>query len=413
MIYAYYQRYILIIFSSLVLLFSFSLGSLAQEADGAKLFQANCLQCHSVGKGVVIGPDLKDINKRHSEDWLIKWIKNSREIINSGDKYAVDLFNQYKVEMPAFALPDNEVKAILAYIKTESEKAPVVKTKDPIDGEKEAGSGTDWVMVLFFIAAVLLVIISILSKVKKALSKAVRERQGLPEPIELPTSQKIKLWIRGNKKLIAISLTILVLIGLKESWDALAGIGVSQGYQPEQPIAFSHKIHAGENGISCIYCHSGAEKSKTAGIPSAAVCMNCHKGIKEGTNTGTEEIAKIYKALDYDPATQTYGNNPKPIKWVRVHNLPDLAYFNHSQHVKVGGIECQTCHGKVEEMTVAMQHSKLTMGWCIDCHRNTEVKMADNHYYDRLHANLIKKYGKDAKFTVESIGGTECARCHY
>ena len=141
--------------------------------------------------------------------------------------------------------------------------------------------------------------------------------------------------------------------------------------------------------------------------------MNCHKGIQQGTTTGKDEIAKIYKALDYDPATQKYGDNPKPIQWIRVHNLPDFAYFNHSQHVKVGGIQCQTCHGKVEEMTVAQQHAPLTMVWCIDCHKSTEVKMKDNHYYDDLHAKLMKTMGKDAKITVDKIGGLECSRCHY
>jgi hypothetical protein len=141
--------------------------------------------------------------------------------------------------------------------------------------------------------------------------------------------------------------------------------------------------------------------------------MNCHKGIKEGTLTGTTEISKIYAALDYNPETQTYGPNPKPIKWTRVHNLPDFAYFNHSQHVKVGGVMCQTCHGPVEEMTVAKQFAPLTMSWCINCHRETEVKMAGNHYYDKYHKYLSNKYGADAKITVEKIGGTECGRCHY
>ena len=148
-------------------------------------------------------------------------------------------------------------------------------------------------------------------------------------------------------------------------------IGISQGYQPDQPIAYSHKLHAGEMQISCIYCHSGAERGKTAGIPSANVCMNCHKFVRKGPTTGTAEIAKIYKALDYDPDKGTYGPNQKPIQWVRVHNLPDFAYFNHSQHFVVGKIACQTCHGQVQDsMTVAMQYSPLTMQWCINCHRD-------------------------------------------
>ena len=142
--------------------------------------------------------------------------------------------------------------------------------------------------------------------------------------------------------------------------------------------------------------------------------MNCHKFIKSGPTTGTEEIAKIYTALDYDPDKGTYGPNPKPIQWVRVHNLPDLAYFNHAQHYVVGKIECQTCHGPVQDsMGVASQYSPLTMVWCIDCHKKTEVKMAGNGYYDQFHKELMAKHQEDTLLTVEDIGGTECARCHY
>ena len=193
-------------------------------------------------------------------------------------------------------------------------------------------------------------------------------------------------------------------------WLAL---GVYEGYQPAQPIKFSHKLHAGDNGISCVYCHSGATKSRHANIPSANVCMNCHKAVKKGPKYGEKEIAKIYAALDYDPKTQKYGPDQKPIQWVRVHNLPDLAYFNHAQHYNVGGIECQTCHGPVEEMEELYQHAELTMGWCIDCHRNTEVNVEGNEYYTALHEEFKEKHGADALFTVEEIGGLECARCHY
>jgi hypothetical protein len=218
--------------------------------------------------------------------------------------------------------------------------------------------------------------------------------------------------MKNHKKIVALILIVLVSYGSYVGWYALKGIGVTQGYTPDQPIAFSHKIHAGDNAISCIYCHSGAEKGKTAGVPSANVCMNCHKAIKSGTTTGTEEIAKIYKALDWDPNTGTYGKNQKPIVWTRVHNLPDLAYFNHSQHVVVGKVECQACHGDVKEMTVATQFAPLTMGWCINCHRTTPVQMKGNHYYDSLHVQLAKKHGTDT-LTVDKIGGMECSRCHY
>jgi len=143
------------------------------------------------------------------------------------------------------------------------------------------------------------------------------------------------------------------------------------------------------------------------------VCMNCHKYVQEGPKYGKDEIAKIYKAVGWDKDKQTYTGKTKPIQWVRIHNLPDLAYFNHAQHVKVGKVECQTCHGEVEKMEEMKQASPLTMGWCINCHRQTEVKMEGNGYYNELHEKLKKQYGPDAKLTVDKIGGLECARCHY
>jgi hypothetical protein len=129
--------------------------------------------------------------------------------------------------------------------------------------------------------------------------------------------------------------------------------------------------------------------------------MNCHNQIRQGTNTGDVEIGKLVKA---------YEEN-KPIEWVRIHNLPDLAYFNHSQHVNVGGIECQTCHGPVETMDVVRQHSLLTMGWCIDCHRKTDVNTRGNAYYDKLIE--IHRQNNTTPMKVEDIGGLECSKCHY
>jgi hypothetical protein len=160
-------------------------------------------------------------------------------------------------------------------------------------------------------------------------------------------------------------------------------------------------LHAGEYGIECEYCHSGATKSKNAWIPSANVCMNCHKLINEGPKYGTEEIQKIYDAIGFDPATKQYieGYEQKPIEWVRIHNLPDHAYFNHAQHVVVGGLECQTCHGPIEEMEVVYQYSTLGMGWCINCHREEKVKTLGKENPEGL--------------TVEDMGGLDCARCHY
>src|SRR5690349_1865105 len=195
---------------------------------------------------------------------------------------------------------------------------------------------------------------------------------------------------------------IVAALGFKAVINGLYGIGIQQGYAPKQPIAFSHKIHAGQYEIDCKYCHTGVTKGKNATIPSVNICMNCHNQIKSGTLTGENEIGKIVRAF----------NENKPIKWVRVHNLPDLAYFNHSQHVVVGNIQCETCHGPIQEMDVVRQHSLLTMGWCIDCHRTTNINNQGNAYYDKL-MELHKANGKGDKMTVEEIGGLECSKCHY
>jgi hypothetical protein len=175
-------------------------------------------------------------------------------------------------------------------------------------------------------------------------------------------------------------------------------VGIQQGYQPTQPIAFSHALHAGQYEINCNYCHTSVYKSKNANIPSANICMNCHSQIKKES----PEIQKIYRAIE----------NNKPIEWVRIHNLPDLAYFNHSQHTQVGKIECQTCHGPIQTMDVVYQYSPLTMGWCINCHRETPLNTEGNKYYDNL-VKLHDQANKGAAFTVSSNGGTECSKCHY
>ncbi len=399
--------------SFFVLIFT-TLSQVQAQPDGAALFKGQCAQCHSLGDNKIIGPGLKNVHTRHDEAWLLSWTKNSTAMIKAGDPKAVKLFEDYnKVAMPSFALTDDEIKAIYAHIKAEGEKVPAapVAGAPGAPGGVPAEPGFPWVM--WSVLATLVVLFLVLGKVKEGLERALRVKQGLPDPTPVTSKQASKNWIRGNKKLIAVVLVILVFWGSVKGWNSLATIGVYTDYAPEQPIKFSHKLHVGQNGISCVYCHSGAEKSRHANIPSPNVCMNCHTYVQEGPVYGKEEIAKIYTALDYDPNTGVYGPNPKPIQWIQVHNLPDLAYFNHAQHVTVGGLDCQTCHGAVETMDVVKQVSPLTMGWCIDCHRTTEVKTEGNEYYTELHDKLKAKYGAEAKITVEKIGGLECARCHY
>lgn len=390
-----------------------SIKAIAQP-NGESLFKANCTSCHATSDKKVVGPGLKGVHDRHSEEWLVTWIKNSQAMVKAGDAEAVKLFNEYnKTPMPSFGFKDDEVKAILAYVKAEGEKAPAA----PVAGTTTAGepaaasdSGTSPVVVILALLG-LIGLFVILNKIKKGLEQVIRKRDGEPEPVVLHGKAGIKNWIRSNKLLIAILFVIGSTWGSVQGWNALAGIGVTQGYTPDQPIKFSHKLHVGQNKIDCRYCHSGAEKSKNAGIPSSNLCMNCHKYVSEGPKYGKDEIAKIYKAIGWDGSN--YTGKQQPVEWVRIHNLPDLAYFNHSQHVKVGQIACETCHGPVGEMEEMYQFSPLTMGWCINCHRTTEVKMEGNEYYTKLHENLKKKFGPEAKMTVDKIGGLECARCHY
>lgn len=391
-----------------------SLSQVQAQPDGAALFKAQCAQCHSLGENKIIGPGLKNVHTRRDEAWLISWTKNSQAMIKAGDPAAVKLFEDYnKVAMPSFALTDDEIKAIFAYVKAEGEAVPAAPAAGApgAPGAVPAEPGFPWVM--WSVLATLVVLFLVLGKVKDGLERALRAKQGIPEPEPVAPKQASKNWIRGNKKLIAVVLVILVFWGSVKGWNSLATVGVYTDYAPEQPIKFSHKLHVGQNGISCVYCHSGAEKSRHANIPSPNVCMNCHKYVQQGPVYGKEEIAKIYAALDYDPNTGVYGPNPKPIQWIQVHNLPDLAYFNHAQHVTVGGLDCVACHGEVKDMDVVKQVSPLTMGWCIDCHRTTEVKTESNEYYTELHDKLKAKYGAEAKITVDKIGGLECARCHY
>lgn len=396
---------------SLIVIFQTSTQA---QPNGEALFKANCTACHVVGVDVVVGPGLKNVHTKYKEDWLIKWIRNSQALVKSGDPQAVKVYEQFnKVAMTSFNLSDDEIKSIIGYIKTTSEAAPAaVLTPDgAVGGTPVKDDGFPFTLTLVLLT--IFVLFVILNRVQKGLQRVINDRNGIPEPAKLTGKAGLKVWIRGNKKLIAFSFIAISVIGSVAGWEALASIGLNQNYAPDQPIKFSHQIHVGQNKIDCRYCHSGAEKSKNAGIPSPNLCMNCHKYVKSGPKYGTEEISKIYEAIGWDVNAQQYTGKTKPIKWIRVHNLPELAYFNHSQHVKVGGVECETCHGPVEEMEVIKQYSPLTMGWCIQCHRDTPVKMEGNGYYAAVHEKYKEKYGPDAKLTVEKLGGTECARCHY
>lgn len=371
--------------------------------QGQSLFRQNCTVCHAIDQ-VVVGPALGGVHTRRSLPWLISFIRNSQRLIRSGDPEAVEIYNRFnRTEMPSFNFSDEEIISILAYIKHETER-PAETSADLVDPdapERTAQEGIPTTIIQIVLAGVvfvLLLVVAVLIMVIFVLNKQLSKKEDLDEADREIINQKldIKKTIT-SRPFIGIVVFIFIAIVLKAIIDGLFTIGVQQGYAPTQPIAFSHRIHAGQYEIDCNYCHTGVRNGKQANIPSANICMNCHSAIK----TESPEVQKIYAALEED----------RPIEWVRIHNLPDLAYFNHSQHVNVAGLECQTCHGPIQEMDVVRQASPLTMGWCINCHRETDVNTEGNAYYDKLveiHAELTRDPMK-----VKDIGGLECSRCHY
>jgi cytochrome c2 len=385
---------------------------------GKALFNTNCAACHNLDKKMT-GPALRGVSGRHPKDWFYKWIANSSALIKSGDAAAVKLFNENnKAVMTAFPqLSKQDVDNILAYTDAPKETAATTTTAGPPD-TKAADSGISNNVILGALSLVLLMLLIMLYFVNNVLTK-VAKANG----IEVAESEKgLPIWkaFAKNQFLVLVSSIFLLLASGYFVYGYLMQIGVDQDYEPIQPIHYSHRIHAGSNGIDCKYCHSAARVSKNAGIPSLNVCMNCHKNISEVSDTTATpehskafydgEIKKLYDAVGWDGAN--YTGKTHPVKWVRIHNLPDFAYFNHSQHVTVAGIECQKCHGPVQTYEVQKQFAPLTMGWCIKCHRETDVKMEGNAYYTKIHDELSKKYGVD-KLTAAQMGGTECGKCHY
>lgn len=391
-------------------------------AAGEALFKANCAACHKMDAKAV-GPALRGVADKYDRDWLYKWVKNSSALIASGDALAVKLFeeNNKAVMTPFPALSDVDIDNILAY--TSQPKA--VATPAPGGEVAGAAASTDGGsvsngLVLGALALIFLLLVIMLFLVTNTL-KRIAEANGVVYEEKEKRTPIWKAFVQ-NQFLVLVFSIFLILSAGYFAYGYMMQVGVDQGYAPVQPIHYSHKIHAGDNQIDCNFCHSSARKSKTAGIPSLNVCMNCHKNISEvAPETATAEyskefydgeIAKLYKAVGWDAANQQYTGKTEPVKWVRIHNLPDFVYFNHSQHVTVAGVACQTCHGEIQTMEVVEQFSPLTMGWCIDCHRTTNVNIESNEYYAKIHEELSKKYGVD-KLTIAEMGGLECGKCHY
>ncbi len=458
-------------FLSLVcLLMSVSVFAQPSVDAGKTLFRNYCATCHAKDmKTNSTGPALGGTEERWADyprEDLYNWIRNSQAMINAGHPRAVELWDEWKptVMTPWPNLTDDDVESILLYINDEYTKVPAAAVA--ADGGS-AGAVADtsgkynWLYYVLFGMLAFLAII--LTKIIGGLDNVLAAKDGR-EIDQKPFLKQI-----FTKQVTSLLIFAAVVIGGYTTVTRAINLGRQQGYQPDQPINFSHAIHAGENGIDCQYCHDGARRSKHAVIPATNTCMNCHSAIKVGSNFGTAELTKIYASAGYDPNTSKYieedltdeeletlykkwiadnylsetgltaldrkGNKvvkdqwedivssltneqkksiQGPVEWVRIHNLPDHVYFNHAQHVSVGGVECQTCHGKVEEMAVVEQHAPLSMGWCINCHRQTEVDFKGNEYYanyELYHEQLAT--GDKEKVTVEDIGGLECQKCHY
>ncbi|MCH7409003.1 c-type cytochrome [Belliella sp. DSM 111904] len=376
-------------------------------AAGKTLFNANCKTCHKLDQKYT-GPALRGVTERRTIDWAKNFIKNSSALIASGDAQAVAIYKEFNnLAMPSHTfLSDTDLENLLSYIE--------YGDKGSSDAEASAGEGSEassggsgvpseyLTIIISVMVVVLLLILIVLGLIISVLTKYLNN-QNLDEDEKEFINQKFDFGkiLKSDAFVIIVTALVIALVA-KTAIDGLYSVGIQQGYAPKQPIAFSHQLHAGQYEIECQYCHTGVELGKSANIPSANICMNCHTHIQnvEGKDGISPEIQKIYNAVE----------NNEPIEWVRIHNLPDLAYFNHAQHVAVGGIDCQTCHGQIQEMEVVHQHSSLTMGWCIDCHRQTNINTAGNEYYDKL--VQLHSDSKNA-LKVKDIGGLECAKCHY
>jgi len=379
----------IIIFFALFI-FSIFLSVSLQAQNEAPPEWAVCGACHTIGKGKLIGPDLKGVTERREETWLLSFIKSSQTMVNNGDPVAVQLFEEHnKIPMPDNNFTDEQIKGLLTYIQNYDEAAVAAVQPESATAEEEHaevdqtlqmhqetyGPGNTRPTFIVFIILFFIAIIDLLfTKIIKA--KFIH---------------------------IIIILVSIFVVGELVYVEAKA-LGRQEGYSPDQPVWFSHKVHAGQNKIDCLYCHTTANDSKSAGIPGINVCMNCHNVVKKGKQTGEEEIAKVIESW----------NTGKPIKWVRVHNLPDHVWFSHAQHVNAGKRECEECHGAVEEMDRVVQAESLGMGWCIHCHRRTEVQFEGNGFYEeyiRFHEEI--KSGNRSRVTVDDIGGNNCQICHY
>lgn len=386
--------------------------------DGRALFTSNCASCHALNKNLT-GPALAGFQNRGpwaDKKELYAWIHNPVAYM-AKDPYTQGLKAEYGSIMQAFPnLADKDIDAISDYI-IKASAVPAPGTQASTDEQAAKVQSSDNTLLFGILTLILAVIALILLQVNSNLRKLSDDVEGTPAPEPVPFYR--------NKAYIYIFTLLLFVIGGYYTIQGAIGLGRTKDYQPVQPIYYSHKVHAGKNQISCLYCHGGAQEGKHANIPSVNVCMNCHIAINEYTGSagklyaedgteinGTAEIKKLYEYAGWDG--RKYINTGKPVEWVLIHNLPDHVYFNHSQHVNAGKVQCQTCHGPIQEMGEVYQFTDLSMGWCVNCHRESKVQFTSNKFYsiyEKFHEDL-KKNPSDS-ITVEKIGGTECQKCHY
>ncbi|HEV8286936.1 MAG TPA: c-type cytochrome [Chitinophagaceae bacterium] len=410
------RKFVLIIF--VFSLFSFSKIS---AQDGKALFSANCASCHSPFKDLT-GPALKGLEERgpwSDRKQLYAWIHNPPGYM-TGSKYTQDLKNKFGSMMQSFpSLPEKDIDAIVDYINKVQPPTPPTTTPGTPGADNK-----NWV-IFGVISLIMAIIALILMQVNSNLKKLSDDHEQILRPEPVPFYK--------NKVYIALITIVLFILGGYYLTRGAISLGRQKSYEPKQPIYYSHKVHAGLNQISCLYCHGNAWESKHAAIPSVNVCMNCHKSIQSYEKgpklydeageeiNGTLEIQKLYKYAGFDPTNAAKWNPSmaKQVEWVKIHNLPDHVFFSHAQHVRAGKVQCQTCHGPITEMDEVKQFSELSMGWCINCHRETKVNFNYNDstgnkfysIYEKFHNDI--KAGKMDSVTVKDIGGIECQRCHY
>jgi cytochrome c2 len=409
----------------LVTFFVFSFSKINAQ-DGKAIFTAKCASCHIMGKDFT-GPNLQGVLDRWggNVDHIKTWVLNYSNAIKAGYPRAIEVEPLFSGKMQIFEgqLPPADLDAVLEYV---TKWTPPVPPPTPTD---QGGNGGGGALIFGIISLIMALIALILMQVNSNLKKLSDDTEGIHRPEPVPFYK--------NKVYIALFSIILFIVGGYYTASALIDFGRQKHYQPEQPIFYSHKVHAGINQISCLYCHGAAMDSKHAAIPSVNVCMNCHKTIntyekgpklfkEDGTEVnGTREIEKLYSYAGFDPKNSAAwdASKAKPIVWTKIHSLPDHVYFNHSQHIKAGKVQCQSCHGEITNMDEVYQFSELSMGWCVNCHRDTKVdfykidssgKATGNKFYsiyEKFHNDI--KSGKMDSVTVKDIGGLECQKCHY